>query len=506
METLRIGSFRARYHLPPTERAAAGRLDRLLADMLDERLEAALEAAGVDAREEVCLRRVDAPVRVRLAAADAVVAEAWSRAVAAAIGAAIERGGPGVVRYGSRRHALLDVVLAVARGDVARAWAWRRLELWPGAEVDPASAQDSARAAVDALRRDPPAIAPVLAAAARTDALALARPLAAAGLERAALAEAVARTRAPRGAHTAGIGGVTGLPAADLAAAGSAPAAALAAAAARALADTRAADGDEAGAVALAFLVALVDHPAPRGAPAFAPRIDGVARTLLTATRSAGRGASGIAAAARDDVDDAAAARAADRAGAPAAPALDEGATPGAAGEIEPEREDAPPPQRASGRTRAGGLLYLVNVVGELGLVDDLPPERPLRWSLHALALLLAPIERDDPAALAFCGLPPDAEPPDERTRPPAPAELALLEDAGRRIAGRTAEVLRVYGEPDGVLGSLVAREAEIVADPGWIDVRLRLEDVSTELRRSGLDLDPGWLPWLGCVVRFLYG
>ena len=24
-------------------------------------------------------------------------------------------------------------------------------------------------------------------------------------------------------------------------------------------------------------------------------------------------------------------------------------------------------------------------------------------------------------------------------------------------------------------------------------------------LRRLGLDLDPGWLPWLGCIVRFAY-
>ena len=24
-------------------------------------------------------------------------------------------------------------------------------------------------------------------------------------------------------------------------------------------------------------------------------------------------------------------------------------------------------------------------------------------------------------------------------------------------------------------------------------------------VRRAGLDLDPGYVPWLGCVVRFLY-
>ncbi len=25
------------------------------------------------------------------------------------------------------------------------------------------------------------------------------------------------------------------------------------------------------------------------------------------------------------------------------------------------------------------------------------------------------------------------------------------------------------------------------------------------ETRRAALDLDPGWLPWLGCIVRFVY-
>src|SRR5205823_4110043 len=41
--------------------------------------------------------------------------------------------------------------------------------------------------------------------------------------------------------------------------------------------------------------------------------------------------------------------------------------------------------------------------------------------------------------------------------------------------------------------------------DPGWIELRLATEEISVELRRAGLDLDPGWLPWLGAVVRFAY-
>jgi hypothetical protein len=28
---------------------------------------------------------------------------------------------------------------------------------------------------------------------------------------------------------------------------------------------------------------------------------------------------------------------------------------------------------------------------------------------------------------------------------------------------------------------------------------------VRSEIRVAGLDLDPGWVPWLGVVIRFAY-
>ena len=40
-------------------------------------------------------------------------------------------------------------------------------------------------------------------------------------------------------------------------------------------------------------------------------------------------------------------------------------------------------------------------------------------------------------------------------------------------------------------------RPAHIVADPGWIEARFSLQDVSVEIRRTGLDIDPDYLPWL---------
>jgi hypothetical protein len=32
------------------------------------------------------------------------------------------------------------------------------------------------------------------------------------------------------------------------------------------------------------------------------------------------------------------------------------------------------------------------------------------------------------------------------------------------------------------------------------------LDSVDLDIRRAGLDLDPGWVPWLGVVVRYRYG
>jgi hypothetical protein len=55
------------------------------------------------------------------------------------------------------------------------------------------------------------------------------------------------------------------------------------------------------------------------------------------------------------------------------------------------------------------------------------------------------------------------------------------------------------------VAGQVAARTGSIVASPGWIEVHLDLGDVDIDVRRAGLDLDPGWVPWLGVVVIFVY-
>jgi hypothetical protein len=154
----------------------------------------------------------------------------------------------------------------------------------------------------------------------------------------------------------------------------------------------------------------------------------------------------------------------------------------------------------------------LLHLVGALGLPEQAAASgalarRPLRWVLHRLALTLVPIAADDPAALAFAGLRPGDDPPDLGEPGPDELELAAVGGFADAVAAALCDLLGEPGtDPLELLERVCRRVAEVVADPGWIEVRLDLGDVSTGIRRAGLDLDPGWLPWLGVVVRFVYG
>ena len=53
---------------------------------------------------------------------------------------------------------------------------------------------------------------------------------------------------------------------------------------------------------------------------------------------------------------------------------------------------------------------------------------------------------------------------------------------------------------------------ANLVHRPGWVscsqthvEVWMPLSDIDLRIRRAGLDIDPGWVPWLGQVIRFHY-
>lgn len=54
-------------------------------------------------------------------------------------------------------------------------------------------------------------------------------------------------------------------------------------------------------------------------------------------------------------------------------------------------------------------------------------------------------------------------------------------------------------------LASLLRRPARLQLTTTHVDLHFRLDALDLRVRRAGLDIDPGWLPWFGRVVAFHY-
>lgn len=54
-------------------------------------------------------------------------------------------------------------------------------------------------------------------------------------------------------------------------------------------------------------------------------------------------------------------------------------------------------------------------------------------------------------------------------------------------------------------LHSVAFRQGRIVVTRTHVDVTLDWADLDLRIRRAGLDVDPGWVPWLGRVLQFHY-
>lgn len=497
-----IGRLASTYHLAPGDRGSRERLDRIAAGELPQALAVVLAGGAVQGGELVAVRRLRAVARVRLSLADSAVAAAWGTAVGDALRAALDRGGPDVVRYRSRVAAVLDLLHRVARDDFDRVWAWRQFDLWQGSVW--ATRDDGRREALRLLTAEPERLLALLGAAARDSWFARwAARLPVEGWQDLAMVALGALRAAPVSALLAR-GEWSARRATPAAGAVMDRAAGLAASSPLAPIGLRMAE--PAARTLLALLAVGAAEP-------------GLARSTRIAE---------LAVAVAATWSDEARARRASRAGSlppgslppgASAPASGEGAPGRAAGAAitpsEPEPLDLPPPAR----TAFGGLLFLLHVVWELELADEIAAamegsavapaalrQRAFRWLLHGLGCTLVPAQEDDPAVLAFAGLPPDAVPPSRDEPPPSEAEQDWLHRMAERIAVRVAERLDRLDEPPGpVLDAVVTRPAEVVAEPGLLEIRLPLASVDPAVRRAGLDLDPGWVPWLGVWVRFVH-
>ncbi len=177
------------------------------------------------------------------------------------------------------------------------------------------------------------------------------------------------------------------------------------------------------------------------------------------------------------------------------APAAEPGLLPRGLRETTAEHPPSPPQATWNFVTAQGGLFHLLNFlrIGALQrrLVADPAPLAGWRWLLAAgrglgldadpplARFLAAQLDLDDPGELDWL--------------PPLGCEQALYR-LGRRRFGAA------LWNPH-----LLRLDALVWADRSHLEVHCRMADVRLAVRRAGLDVDPGWLPWLGRVVRFHY-
>ncbi|WP_437277744.1 hypothetical protein WME90_41980 [Sorangium sp. So ce375] len=198
-------------------------------------------------------------------------------------------------------------------------------------------------------------------------------------------------------------------------------------------------------------------------------------------------------------------------------------ASPPAAG----EGATAPRRGRSSGReplwhgvpmaTAAGGLPLVIRPLMRLGITDwlrDHPAALrggfPVRLMAHIGAW--CGVSPDDPALAVFD---PPAEPLPELAAEPPEVWRHVFGEAtwqalSRRPAGAPATwrlavslwLRRVARLP---LGRVVRRPGRVVATRTHVDVLFPLAAADVRVRAAALDVNPGWVPWLGRIVQFHY-
>ncbi|WP_437607995.1 hypothetical protein WMF20_45145 [Sorangium sp. So ce834] len=167
--------------------------------------------------------------------------------------------------------------------------------------------------------------------------------------------------------------------------------------------------------------------------------------------------------------------------------------------------------------TAAGGLLLVIRPLMRLGMADWLHDHPaavrgglPVRLMEHLGAW--CGVSPEDPALAVFD--PPAELLPDVVAAPPEAWRDVLGEAAWRALSRRPAGapatwrlavslwLRRFAGLP---LGRVVRRPGRVVATRTHVDVLFPLTAADVRVRAAALDVNPGWVPWLGRIVQFHY-
>lgn len=144
----------------------------------------------------------------------------------------------------------------------------------------------------------------------------------------------------------------------------------------------------------------------------------------------------------------------------------------------------------------AGALFWLrhLSAPGALEPLQAHAEHRTVGACMQAVAQALG-VPDDDPVMMVFtAGAPLQQLPPAMQA-----AALGLVSSWAQWLDDTLPDA------PAPRLMWVCQRPGRLKLEPGWIELHLDLDRVDTRLRRIGLDLDPGWVPLIGAVVRVRY-
>jgi hypothetical protein len=136
-----------------------------------------------------------------------------------------------------------------------------------------------------------------------------------------------------------------------------------------------------------------------------------------------------------------------------------------------------------------GGVLFLVNALNRLDIVPRLATcglTAPSGWRVLLDIGLVFGMPSEEPLAEFLVAQ--DLEPP-----------------PSTGFCERILDDMQALYTPFEIWPPPLAQPARLLANETHLDLDLLTQRVDIDIRRAGLDIDPGWVPWLGRVVTFHY-